>query len=59
LANQLRQALEKLRHYYINKLVNAGIYQATDVRLQSLTITELESIVKKSSPQKNNPSKLL
>jgi hypothetical protein len=59
LANQLRQALEKLRHYYINKLVNARIYQASDVRLQSLTISELESIVKKTSPPKNNPSNLL
>jgi hypothetical protein len=52
LANQLRQAVEKLRHYYIKKLINAGIYQASDVRLHSLTISELESIVKKISPPK-------
>lgn len=43
--NHLRTAVESVKEHYIQKLIDAGVYQASDESLQSLTLTELESLV--------------
>lgn len=40
----LREAIEKKRQYYIESLVNMGIYKNSDDRIQTMTFTELRDI---------------
>jgi hypothetical protein len=40
----LREAVEKKRQYYIESLVNMGIYENSDDRIQAMTFTELQGI---------------
>jgi hypothetical protein len=42
--NNLRIAVESMKQHYIQKLIDAGVYQASDDSLQSLTLTELEAL---------------
>ncbi|SEH90071.1 Fur-regulated basic protein A [Halobacillus karajensis] len=42
--NHLRKAVESMREHYIQKLIDAGMYQSTDETLHSLTLTELETL---------------
>lgn len=46
MSNQLRQAIEKARQYYITKLVEAGVFNYSEQQLYKLTLTELEDIYK-------------
>ncbi|MCP8615382.1 Fur-regulated basic protein FbpA [Salirhabdus salicampi] len=46
--NYLREAVEKLRNYYIDQLIEAGLYIKSDREVYSLTLSELQSIVKKT-----------
>jgi hypothetical protein len=48
MANQLRQAMEKARAYYIGKLLEVGIYKHSDHQLYQLTLSEMKNIYKKS-----------
>ncbi|WP_226584737.1 Fur-regulated basic protein FbpA [Halobacillus litoralis] len=43
--NHLRTAVESMKEHYIQKLIDAEMYQASDEVLQSLTLTELEVLV--------------
>jgi hypothetical protein len=49
---QFRLAIERMREFYIRKLINAGIFNKYDHTLDSLTLSELESIMKKTIPPK-------
>jgi hypothetical protein len=49
MADQMRYALEKAKEFYIQKLLNLGIYKQTDLQLYQLTLTEMEAIYKKIS----------
>ncbi|MGR9047314.1 Fur-regulated basic protein FbpA [Halobacillus faecis] len=42
--NHLRTAVESMKEHYIQKLIDAGMYQASDEMLRSLTLTELEAL---------------
>lgn len=54
--NQLRRGIESLRHHYIKKLVKSGLYDESDHELCSLTLNELENIVKHTFPLKKDVS---
>ncbi len=45
--NYLRNAVEKMKQYYIKRLVDGGVIKDTDGSIQSLTLTELEALVKR------------
>ncbi|MGP4077871.1 Fur-regulated basic protein FbpA [Halobacillus sp. K22] len=45
--NHLRDAVETMKEHYIKKLINSGMVQSTDEALQSLTLTQLEALVKR------------
>jgi hypothetical protein len=45
--NHLRDAVEKMREYYIQRLIESGVYNQEDEDLYKLTLTELKSIVNK------------
>lgn len=47
--NQLRRGIRQLKQFYINKLLKSGIYTSDD-DLDSLTLSELELILKKAFP---------
>ena len=49
MGSQIRQALEKAKKYYIQKLLDLGVYKPTDEQLYKLTLTEMEAIYKKHS----------
>ncbi|ELK46445.1 Fur-regulated basic protein FbpA [Halobacillus sp. ACCC02827] len=42
--NHLRTAVETMREHYIQKLIEAGQFHASDEVLHSLTLTELETL---------------
>ncbi len=46
MANFLREAVEKKKQMYIQKLLNAGVYKVSDRQLYDLTLSELETIYK-------------
>lgn len=52
--NHLRNAVESMKEHYIQKLINAGMYQASDDSLQSLTLTELEALVTRMKPKQED-----
>lgn len=53
MTNQLRKGVETLKLFYINRLIESGLYYASEDELHSLTLSELESIFKKTFPPKN------
>lgn len=53
MTNQLRKGVETLKLFYINRLIESGLYNASDDDLHSLTLSELQTIFKKAFPQKN------
>jgi hypothetical protein len=42
MSNQLREAVTRKKQDYITKLLEAGIYKASDRQLYELTLSELE-----------------
>ncbi|CAH0344763.1 Fur-regulated basic protein FbpA [Bacillus sp. CECT 9360] len=44
---QLRNAIDKLRQCYIDKLLHAGVFKEGDAQLYQLTVSELESLCRK------------
>lgn len=53
MTNQLRKGIETLKLFYINRLVESGLFNASDDDLHSLTLSELQTIFKKTFPPKN------
>jgi hypothetical protein len=47
MADQMRLALERAKQYYIEKLLDLGVFKQSDEQLYKLTLTDLESIYKK------------
>ncbi|MBN8235880.1 Fur-regulated basic protein FbpA [Halobacillus kuroshimensis] len=47
MSHHLRAAVDQMKEYYIQKLIEAGIYQAADEILYTLTLTELETLVER------------
>ncbi|WP_420490639.1 Fur-regulated basic protein FbpA [Neobacillus drentensis] len=47
MSTHLRKGLERLRQFYIMKLLESDISDSTDLELYSLTFTELESLYNK------------
>lgn len=58
MTNQLRKGVETLKLFYINRLIASGLYNASEHNLDSLTLSELQSIFIKTFPQKNKPKHL-
>lgn len=58
MSNQLRRGIEILREHYIKRLLKSGLVNAHDHKLDTLTLSELEMIVRKTLPQKNNANLL-
>jgi hypothetical protein len=54
MTNQLRKGVETLKLFYINRLMESGLYNASDYDLHSLTLSELQTIFKKTFPPKIN-----
>jgi hypothetical protein len=52
LSNQLRKGVETLKLFYINRLIESGLYDASEHELNSLTLSELDNIFKKVFPSK-------
>jgi hypothetical protein len=52
LSNQLRKGVETLKLFYINRLIESGLYDASEHELTSLTLSELDNIFKKVFPSK-------
>jgi hypothetical protein len=50
MTHHLRRGLERLKQFYIKKLLESEHSDSSDHELQSLTIRELESLYKKISP---------
>ncbi|WP_420491678.1 Fur-regulated basic protein FbpA [Neobacillus drentensis] len=48
LGKHLRDGIERLRNFYIKKLLESGILQSSDPKITSLTISELAGIYKKT-----------
>lgn len=44
---QLRTAIAEMKQYYIEKLLQAGVFKETDRQLYSFTLSELESLCRK------------
>jgi hypothetical protein len=53
MTNQLRKGVETLKLFYINRLIESGLYNASDDDLHSRTLSELQIIFNKTFPQKN------
>ncbi|MDQ1004819.1 hypothetical protein QFZ28_005359 [Neobacillus niacini] len=51
MTNRLRKGVETLKLFYINRLIESGLYNASDDDLHSLTLSELQNIFKKHSPK--------
>jgi hypothetical protein len=49
MADQMRQALGKVKDYYIRKLIELDVYKPSDPQLQKLTLTEMAALYKKYS----------
>ncbi|WP_209121646.1 Fur-regulated basic protein FbpA [Alkalihalobacillus sp. BA299] len=47
MSNQLREAVGKMKKYYIQQLIDSGVFDSSYKELDSLTLTELEILVKK------------
>ncbi len=47
MSKQLRDAIEKARSYYIQKLLEHGVYTSEDDRIHQLTLTELAMAYKR------------
>ncbi|RLQ97492.1 Fur-regulated basic protein FbpA [Falsibacillus albus] len=45
--NQLRAGVEKMRHYYIQRLLGTGTFTTKDQILYSFTLSELKSLAAK------------
>jgi hypothetical protein len=45
----LRQAIEKAKEYYIQKLLEVGIYKRSDRQLYQLTLTEMQRLCEKEN----------
>ncbi|SFF86908.1 Fur-regulated basic protein A [Halobacillus alkaliphilus] len=45
--NHLRDAVEAMKEHYIKRLIHSGVVQSTDEALQTLTLTQLEALVKR------------
>ncbi|MCA1010309.1 Fur-regulated basic protein FbpA [Halobacillus halophilus] len=45
--NHLRDAVETMKEHYIQRLIHSGVVQSTDEALQTLTLTQLEALVKR------------
>jgi hypothetical protein len=53
MTNQLRKGVETLKLFYINRLIESGLFNTSHHELNSLTLSELENICKKTiSPKK-------
>ncbi|MFP7299207.1 Fur-regulated basic protein FbpA [Neobacillus niacini] len=52
MTNQLRKGVETLKLFYINRLIDSGLYNASNHNLDSLTLSELQSIFQKTFPVK-------
>ncbi len=48
MGKHFRDGIEKLRTFYIKRLLESGTLQSTDPKLTSLTISELKGIYKKA-----------
>ncbi|WP_246943148.1 Fur-regulated basic protein FbpA [Bacillus pinisoli] len=46
-------AVERMKNYYAQKLVDAGFLHASESNLYSYTLKELEEMMKKINKQKN------
>lgn len=44
MSKYLREAVERKKQQYIEKLLEAGVYRVTDRHLYNLTLSELEMI---------------
>jgi hypothetical protein len=53
MTNQLRKGVETLKLFYINRLIESGLYNASDDDLHSRTLSELQIIFNKTFPPKN------
>jgi hypothetical protein len=51
MSQQLRSGIQKLRKYYIERLLKSGIYQESDQELYDLTLSELKAMTIKTLPQ--------
>ncbi|ARI78497.1 Fur-regulated basic protein FbpA [Halobacillus mangrovi] len=45
--NYLRHAVETMKQHYIERLVEAGVFHSSDETIQTLTLSELETLVKR------------
>jgi TRAP-type uncharacterized transport system substrate-binding protein len=52
MSQQLRKAIEKAKEYYIQKLIESGVYKNTDHELYQLTLSEMISLFKKHKASK-------
>ncbi|MBB6452464.1 TRAP-type uncharacterized transport system substrate-binding protein [Salirhabdus euzebyi] len=52
--NQLREAVDKVRSFYIQQLIDAGVYTDKDEEIHTLTLTELKLIFNKLNRQKEH-----
>ena len=43
MGNFIRKAIEKRKHFLINKLIGLGFFKKNDIQLFELTLTELEA----------------
>lgn len=48
MSKQLRAAIEKLKHFYIEKILETGLYEKADHELHSFTVSELETIYRET-----------
>lgn len=58
MTNQLRKGIETLKLFYINRLIESGLYNASDDDLHSLTLSELQNIFKKDILPKKHTKQL-
>jgi hypothetical protein len=52
MSQQLRKAIEKAKEYYIQRLIETGIYKDSDPELYELTLSEMISLFKKHNSSK-------
>ncbi|WP_026573117.1 Fur-regulated basic protein FbpA [Bacillus sp. UNC438CL73TsuS30] len=57
MSTHIQKGIETLKKYYIHKLMESCLYKDSEDELYSLTLSELELILKKSYPTKKNPSR--
>jgi hypothetical protein len=49
----LREAVEKQKQIYMKRMLEAGIYKESDLRLYQLTLSELEQIYQSYQSKKS------